>query len=162
MTQAGKPFSVFTPYKNAWLKAVNDFQLKSYAVEQYAARLAAKPADETVPSLAEIGFEPTNLAELQIPLGMSGGRKLFADFAARIDRYKRARDFPAVKGVSYLSTHLRFGTVSIRQLAAHARAHGGEGAETWLSELIWRDFYHQILWHHPRWSSAPSVPNTTP
>ena len=150
LTQTGKPYSVFTPYKNAWLKKVDDFQLKSYAVEQYAAHLAAKPAGETVPALADIGFEPTNLAELKIPLAMSGGRKLFEDFTARIDRYKRGRDFPAVKGVSYLSTHLRFGTVSIRQLAAHARAHGGEGAETWLSELIWRDFYHQILWHHPR------------
>ena len=93
--------------------------------------------------------EPTNLAELQMPAGMRGGRRLFEDFAARIDRYKRARDFPAVKGVSYLSTHLRFGTVSIRQLAAHARAHSGEGAETWLSELIWRDFYHQILANFP-------------
>ena len=150
MTQTGKPYSVFTPYKNAWLKAVDDFQLKAYPVEKYARHLAAKPPGETVPSLADIGFEPTNLGELQMPLGMSGGSKLFADFAARIDRYTRARDFPAVKGVSYLSTHLRFGTVSIRQLAAHARTHGGEGAETWLSELIWRDFYHQILWHHPR------------
>jgi deoxyribodipyrimidine photo-lyase len=52
--------------------------------------------------------------------------------------------------VSYLSVHLRFGTVSIRELAAAAHARGGEGAETWLSELIWRDFYFQILWHHPR------------
>jgi deoxyribodipyrimidine photo-lyase len=60
--------------------------------------------------------------------------------------------FPAVKGPSYLSTHLRFGTVSIRQLAreAHQRmVAGSRGAEVWLSELIWRDFYHQILHHHP-------------
>jgi len=150
LTQTGKPFSVFTPYRNAWLKAVDDFQLQSYPVDRYAGQLAPKPAGETLPSLADIGFEPTNLGELQMPLGMSGGQRLFEDFTRRIERYKRARDFPAVKGVSYLSTHLRFGTVSIRQLAAHARRHGGEGADTWLSELIWRDFYHQILWHHPR------------
>ena len=150
LTQTGKPFSVFTPYRNAWLKAVDDFQLQSYPVDRYAGQLAPKPAGETLPSLADIGFEPTNLGELQMPLGMSGGQRLFEDFTRRIERYKRARDFPAVKGVSYLSTHLRFGTVSIRQLAAHARRHGGEGAGTWLSELIWRDFYHQILWHHPR------------
>jgi len=141
---------VFTPYRNAWLKAVDDFQLQSYPVDRYAGQLAPKPAGETLPSLADIGFEPTNLGELQMPLGMSGGQRLFEDFTRRMERYKRARDFPAVKGVSYLSTHLRFGTVSIRQLAAHARRHGGEGADTWLSELIWRDFYHQILWHHPR------------
>jgi hypothetical protein len=55
-----------------------------------------------------------------------------------------------VKGVSYLSVHLRFGTVSIRELARAARDAGGEGADTWLSELVWRDFYFQILWHHPR------------
>ena len=150
LTQAGKPFSVFTPYRNAWLKAVDAFQLRSYPVSSYAQRLAPKPAGESLPALADIGFEPTNLIELNMPLGMSGGRRLFEDFANRIERYKRARDFPAVKGVSYLSTHLRFGTVSIRQLAAHAQQQGGEGADTWLSELIWRDFYHQILWHHPR------------
>ena len=51
---------------------------------------------------------------------------------------------PRVEG-----THLRFGPVSIRQLAAHAWRDGGEGAKAWLGELIWRDFYHQILWHHP-------------
>lgn len=150
LTQAGKPFSVFTPYRNAWLKAVDAFQLRSYPVSSYAQRLAPKPAGESLPALADIGFEPTNLVELHMPLGMSGGRQLFEDFTKRIERYKRARDFPAVKGVSYLSTHLRFGTVSIRQLAAHAQQQGGEGADTWLSELIWRDFYHQILWHHPR------------
>ncbi len=150
LTQAGKPFSVFTPYKNAWLKAVDAFQLRSYAVGQYAHRLAPKPLGESLPALADIGFERTNLGEVSMPLGMSGGRQLFEDFTKRIERYKRARDFPALKGVSYLSTHLRFGTVSIRQLAAHAHQQGGEGAQTWLSELIWRDFYHQILWHHPR------------
>src|SRR5690606_18679031 len=61
-----------------------------------------------------------------------------------------ARDFPAVKGVSYLSAHLRFGTVSVRELAGFARSQSGDGARSWLNELIWRDFYHMILWHHPR------------
>ncbi|MCM8564372.1 cryptochrome/photolyase family protein [Thauera linaloolentis] len=149
LTQAGKPFSVFTPYRSAWLKAADDFQMKPYPVERHAQRLAPKPAGEALPSLAGIGFEPAGLAELRMPTGMSGGRRLFEDFAARIGRYAQARDFPALKGVSYLSVHLRFGTVSIRQLAAHAWRDGGDGAQAWLGELIWRDFYHQILWHHP-------------
>ena len=51
--------------------------------------------------------------------------------------------------MSYLSTHLRFGTISIRRLAREAHARRSEGGDTWLSELIWRDFYHQILWHNP-------------
>jgi deoxyribodipyrimidine photo-lyase len=75
---------------------------------------------------------------------------LFEDFLVRIDRYKASRDFPAVKGPSYLSPHLRFGTISIRELACAAHALASEGAQSWLSELIWRDFYHMILWQHPR------------
>jgi deoxyribodipyrimidine photo-lyase len=150
LTKSSTPFSVFTPYKRAWLAALTPFHLKAYPVDKYAAALAAPAPDERVPSLAEIGFEPTNLGELGIACGMAGGRVLVDDFMKRIDRYKRGRDFPARKGVSYLSVHLRFGTVSIRELAAAAHARGGEGAETWLSELIWRDFYFQILWHHPR------------
>ena len=61
---------------------------------------------------------------------MSGGAALFADFRERIDRYREARDFPAVKGPSYLSVHLRFGTVSIRELAAYAHARSLEPAAT--------------------------------
>ncbi len=150
LTQAGTPFSVFTPYRNAWLKKLDEAALQPWPVAPYAARLAPKPPGERLPALAGIGFEALDLAALRLPTGMSGGRALFADFCARIDRYKQARDFPGVKGVSYLSTHLRFGTVSIRELAAHAHRRGGEGAATWLSELVWRDFYHMILWHHPR------------
>lgn len=147
LTQAGTPFSVFTPYKNAWLKrllpadlAVNTPQLDA---------LAAPDFSSAIPSLEALGFEASNLAELKFPLGISGAQILFEDFQERIASYKEARDFPAVKGVSYLSTHLRFGTISIRQLAAFAYAQGGRGAETWLSELIWREFYMMTLWHRP-------------
>jgi deoxyribodipyrimidine photo-lyase len=80
---------------------------------------------------------------------MSGAAALLSDFDKRMADYQSARDYPAVKGVSYLSVHNRFGTASIRSLAGAARARGGPGADTWLSELIWRDFYFQILWHHP-------------
>ncbi|HEU4708477.1 MAG TPA: deoxyribodipyrimidine photo-lyase, partial [Methylophilaceae bacterium] len=149
LTQGGKPFSVFTPYKNAVLKKLDDFYLKSYPVDRYAGRLAHKPG-ERLPSLSDLGFETTNLHEMKLPTGMTGGRILFDDFQERIGRYKQARDFPAVKGPSYLSIHLRFGTVSIRHLARTARDIGGQGAETWLSELIWRDFYAQVLHHHPQ------------
>ncbi len=150
LTRAGQPFSVFTPYKNAWLRTLTPFHVKAYPVEKYAAHLAPRDAATRLPDLAALGFADTDLASLRMPTGMSGGAKLLDDFAARIDRYKAARDFPAKKGVSYLSAHLRFGTVSIRALAGLAWQRGGPGAETWLGELIWRDFYHMILWHHPR------------
>ena len=153
LTGAGTPFSVFTPYKNAWLKKLTPFYLKPYPSAQYASALAAPGAPGTLgkamPTLADLGFEPTNLAALKVPTGETGARALLADFEPRMKHYKATRDFPSVKGPSYLSVHLRFGTVSIRHLAALAHARAGEGAQTWLSELIWRDFYFQILHHHP-------------
>ncbi len=155
MTQSGTPYGVFTPYKNAWLQKVNHFYLKSYPVGKYIKALAARPTSyqKPVPTLAELGFETTNLSSLHVPTGSPGGLALFEDFFDRMDKYDEARNFPAVKGPSYLGVHLRFGTVSIRQLASTAYQRmlaGSKGAETWLSELIWRDFYHQILHHHPR------------
>lgn len=147
LTASGGPYGVFTPYKNAWLKTLTPYHLRAYPVDAYTDRLAA--VGSALPALAELGFTAGNLAQLNLSLGMSGGARLFEDFLTRIDRYQATRDFPAVKGPSYLSVHLRFGTVSIRQLAAAAHALPGRGAQTWLAELIWRDFYHQILWHRP-------------
>ncbi len=154
LTQSGTPYTVFTPYKNAWLRKVDDFYLSAYPVERHARRLAPRPEGMRgpVPSLQAIGFEKTALAQLRIPTGMSGAQQLLKDFLERIDAYDDARNFPAIKGPSYLSVHLRFGTLSIRQAArlAHERSRqGSTGAATWLSELIWRDFYFQVLAHHP-------------
>jgi len=155
LSLAGKAFSVFTPYRNAWLKALKPAHLRAHAVSSLGAALARPPRalDLGLPSLEAMGFARTNLAQLGVRPGMGGGAALFTDFKRRIDDYAEARNFPAVKGPSYLSVHLRFGTVSVRELAAYAHARslepGGAGAMTWLSELIWRDFYAQILWHHP-------------
>ena len=150
MTQGGTPFSVFTPYKNAWLRRLTPRDLEPFPIEAMAARLAPARAGDRLPGLEELGFVATDLAALRLPTGMSGAQMLFRDFAERIDDYAAKRDYPAQKGCSYLSAYLRFGTVSIRQLAAYAHAQSSRGAATWLSELIWRDFYHAILWHHPR------------
>ena len=155
VSQAGTPFAVFTPYRNAWLKTLAPFHLAPHRAEGHAGALAAAPPGVAteIPALEALGFRRTNLRSLHVEPGMRGGAALFADFKSRIDDYRTARDYPAVRGPSYLSVHLRFGTVSIRTLAAYAHARslerGGDGAATWLSELIWRDFYAQILWHHP-------------
>ncbi|MGF6259873.1 deoxyribodipyrimidine photo-lyase [Paraburkholderia youngii] len=152
----GKPFTVFTPYRNAWLKQLSAFDLKPYPVETYAKHLAALPRklDRRLPTLDQLGFAPSNLTDLQLPTGMNGAQQLLDDFLTRIDSYAERRDFPATKGPSYLSVHLRFGTVSIRTLARLAYEMSlqpdGKGAATWLSELIWRDFYFMVLAHHPR------------
>ncbi len=154
LTQAGHAYGVFTPYKNAWLRQLDDFQLKAYPVQRYAGSLAPVPAAQAgpVPTLAQIGFAPSNLSQLPLPTGSRGAQQLLEDFSGRIERYHEARDFPAIKGPSYLSVHLRFGTISVRQLARVAypmHLQGLQSASTWLSELIWRDFYHQILANFP-------------
>ena len=150
LTRGGTPYSVFTPYRNAWLKQFAPTCVQPLAVAPHAAALAPKAIGERIPELAEIGFGDTDLAHIALPLGMSGGQRLLEDFLGRIDAYQEARDYPARRGVSYLSAHLRFGTVSVRELVGLAWANGSAGAQTWLSELVWRDFYHMILWHHPR------------
>ncbi len=149
LTQDGRPFSVFTPYKNAWLKRLDGHAMESYGVEQYLDRLA-RSATGPVPTLAQLGFKPTNVAAIGIKTGMSGADQLFADFRERIDRYHERRDYPALKGPSYLSVHLRFGTIPVRMLVREAWQAANRGAAVWLSELIWRDFYFMILHHHPR------------
>jgi deoxyribodipyrimidine photo-lyase len=155
LSATGSAYSVFTPYKNAWLRKVDEFYLRAWPVARHAGALAPWPAAlgaQGVPPLEQIGFAPSDLHEHRMPTGSAGAAELLQDFLTRIDRYAQGRDFPAIKGPSYLSMHLRFGTVSVRRLAREAWQRvqaGSRGAEVWLSELIWRDFYHQILHHHP-------------
>jgi len=152
LAQSGAPFRVFTPYRAAWLRRLAPRDVEPYATSGALAPLPAG-VEGGVPGLAALGFEQTNLAALGVVSGMRGGAARFAEFRDRIDRYREKRDYPGVKGPSYLSVHLRFGTVSVRELVrfAHARSFlpGGDGAAAWLSELIWREFYAQILWHFP-------------
>ena len=165
LTQSGRSFPVFTPYKRAWLRRLYgedqttlDFDaLTPYPIAELCQRFALPPStmDLPIPSLSAIGFENIEPAVLPLPSGMSGGAALLDAFLLRLPDYDKLRDFPATDATSHLSVHLRFGTVSIRTLARHAidnirRGEGAEGAATWLSELIWRDFYFMILHHHPR------------
>jgi deoxyribodipyrimidine photo-lyase len=153
-TRAGTPYTVFTPYLRAWLQALDQhphaWQPRPVDVQ---GRLLPRPAryQRPVPTLAEIGFEaPPALPALAG--GRAAGLALLEDFLGRIDAYGERRDFPALKGPSYLSVHLRFGTVSIREVlsAAQLRAQAGsQGAALWRSELAWRDFYFQILSNFP-------------
>ena len=168
LSQASKPFSVFTPYKNAWLKkfqsglgVLDSALLPHFEVRPKRGQLAVPVPAATMPTLNEMGFAEVDLAAHNLPTGMSGGQQLIDDFLPRLARYGQTRDFPAIKGPSYLSVHLRFGTVSIRALARHAMdalrsGHGADGAAIWLSELIWRDFYFMILHHHPQVAQGAS------
>ena len=130
----GKPYTVFTPYSRKWKAKLNDFYLKSYPVEKYATNFF-KQSPLAIPSLSEMRFETVGL-----PFPSAETRKEI------IKKYKEQRDFPAINGTSRLSVHLRFGTISIRDLAREAQ----RLSEGFLNELIWRDFYHMILWHFPQ------------
>jgi deoxyribodipyrimidine photo-lyase len=164
LTQSGTPYGVFTPYKNNWLSRVAHEHLANHDSSVLASRLSERaPEDQRpVPTLGNIGFEPSNLPELKIPTGEPGGQALFEAFFERMDSYHTTRDFPAVKGPSYLGVHLRFGTVSIRQLvriALQRQATGSPGAAVWLSELVWRDFYFAILANFPQVATQAFKPD---
>lgn len=150
VSASGKPYSVFTPYRRAWLARVAQEPPHAHPCEPHADALAPRPPEyiTPVPSLESLGFEAGARTGIAITPGASGAAHLLDSFLHRIDDYAETRNFPAVKGPSYLSVHLRFGTVSIRQLvhlALQRIAHGSDGAQVWLSELIWREFYIQIL-----------------
>jgi len=153
LTLAGQPFSVFTPYKNAWLKrlAAQPHALAAYPVDAHAHAFAPPSSAAALPALEAIGFTS---GAAPLPGGMEGAEELFEAFVADIADYGRARDFPSEDGTSRLSTHLRFGTTSIRHLVRTAQqlmlsGAGGNGASVWLSELIWRDFYAMVLAQNP-------------
>lgn len=129
----GSPYTIFTPYSKKWKSKLNSFYLKSYPTEKYFSGLTRLNPLPLI-SLNEIGFEKTDAVfpERKIRLGV-------------IENYHLTRNYPSLHGTSRLSVHLRFGTVSIRKLTSIALKKN----ETWLNELIWRDFYHMILWRFP-------------
>jgi deoxyribodipyrimidine photo-lyase len=130
----GKPYTVFTPYSRKWKAVLTDFHLKAYPTEKYFSNFY-KQAPTAIPSLKQIGF---TAGDRHFP-----SKHLDTEIAKK---YKEQRDFPGVKGTSQLGVHLRFGTISIRQLAVECK----NLSETYLNELIWREFYHMILWHFPQ------------
>ncbi len=154
LTQGKTPYTVFTPYKNAWLRELRPEHLSPFPLEENCSALAVPPANQPtqLPSLKALGFSAAAERRIALPAGSEGAAQLLGDFLPRLKHYHEKRDYPARKGPSYLSVHLRFGTISIRTLARLAHAEmlrGNQGAAVWLSELIWRDFYFMILFHHP-------------
>ena len=137
----GKPYTVFTPYSRKWKAAweANPPKLSpsEKGVEYF---LDSKPLP--IPSLKDMGFETTDLV---VP------PKKWKE--ATVKNYTTQRDFPAIEGgTSHLGMHLRFGTISVRQLAKETASVN----TTYLNELIWRDFYHMILWHFPHVAEGKS------
>ena len=149
----GDPYTVFTPYMRRWRATLDDrtskytdekgeektisYYLKPYPTEKYVDRLAKQKgkSEHQIPSLSEMNFEPT---DVEIP-SASVSREL-------IKNYKETRDIPGIQGTSRLGIHFRHGTISIREKALKAMGLN----DTYVNELVWRDFYSQILQHFPR------------
>lgn len=129
----GKPYTVYTPYRNCWTENFRRSKPTAYAIGDELSNLS--PHKERLPTLQSLGFERN---QQHFP------PKKYEDI---IDDYKHTRDFPSKEdGTSHISIHLRFGTLSIRDLANKA---ADTHDQTWLGELIWREFYMMILWHFP-------------
>ncbi len=144
LKQDGTPYTVFTPYSRTWKKMLDSKQVEvegktmsyyfqSYPIEKYVQHFY-KTKTFPIPSLEDMGFEKTN-----IPIPSKEVKQ------GVIKQYDQMRNFPAINGTSRLGIHFRFGTISIRQKAQKAM----QLNETFLNELIWREFYAMILAHFP-------------
>lgn len=149
----GLPYTIFTPYSKKWKAKLNEFYVKSYPTEKYFYNFYKINPLEIL-SLENVGFKNSNSkicelsgVEVQIPNSIHQSPDFIPKIPEEIIKhYDETRDFPAIEGTSKLSVHLRFGTISIRELVRKANKLN----ETWLNELIWREFYMMILFHFPR------------
>lgn len=149
LTGSDAVYKVFTPYKNKWLekfessgKTISEFECNLKHLAQFKNKQNILDQDW----YQEIGFieDKPNL-----PGGTLAGRQRLKHFKQHVAEYKEARNFPAIDGTSLMSVYLRFGNLSIRDLVRESRLEKSEGSATWLSELIWRDFYQVILDAYP-------------
>ena len=138
----GKPYTVYTPYSRKWLATLREQDLAPAPSEKHLDGLL-KLAPLPMPSLEDIGFNASAIPvpERKVSLGV-------------VRSYDTTRDLPSIAGTTRLGVHLRFGTVSIRQLVTLARKEN----KTWLNELIWREFYQMILWHFPQVTKSAFKP----
>lgn len=126
----GDPYTVYTPYKRKWLQHLEEVGLPEVEAPNFD---QLQQQEFEFPTLSDIGFKPN---DIQVP-------NYDLD---RVTDYENTRDYPAQEGTSHLSVHLRFGTVGIRDMVRRAQKIN----ETFLSELIWREFFMQILYHFPK------------
>jgi deoxyribodipyrimidine photo-lyase len=150
----GTPYAVYSPYSRAWRALPKEKPLPraKFALPEGEAR----PASEPLPALAACGF---TLAACGLPKGgeKAARERLTRFMSGPVLAYRSQRNFPSINGTSRLSADLRFGTLSPRTVLAAAEKASAEAAprekgevEVFVNEIIWREFYRQVLWHHPR------------
>jgi len=130
----GTPYTIFTPFSKVWKARYSEGKKVRYPSEKHLDKLY-KTTPFPFPTLTQIGFEK---ADIDVP-PLTPDKKI-------IQHYDDTRNLPYLNGTTRLSVHLRFGTVSVRELAAIA----AKLNDQWLNELIWREFFMMILWHFPK------------
>lgn len=149
LTGSGTPYKVFTPYKNNWL---HRFESNQRMVPDYRPKLGNLRKFRNPDSILKndwyqiIGFTKNSP---RLPGGTSHGLKRLKKFSERISDYKEARNFPSIDGTSLLSVYIRFGNISVRDMIRTSLSDKSEGSATWLTEIIWRDFYQMVLDQFP-------------
>ncbi len=138
----GQPYKVFTPYKKAWLQSLHASHIEDFK----AALKNLAPLKKKQLTLKKIGFRS---CALDVALSERAVKAQLKIFLKKVSHYEKDRNFPHLKGTSHLSLHLRFGTISIRECVRAVWQDPSRGAQTWLSELIWRDFYQMVLDQYP-------------
>ena len=128
----GKPYTVFTPYKNAWLKKFSDLNTQEFTSEFVAERTVSQQFP--LIQLSDLGFKASAIIVPSFNLSND-----------TIQNYHETRNIPHLNATTFLGTYLRFGVVSVREMVKNIRNKN----ETLLSELIWREFFMQILFHFP-------------
>ncbi|WP_162052340.1 cryptochrome/photolyase family protein [Pontibacter pamirensis] len=142
LSLSGTPYKVYTPYKNAWKKAFRENMVAPFPSEQHLDKLLPHHKSP-LPTLQQVGFKP---ADIPTPDPNMAEKVL--------RRYEETRNVPALDATTRLSPHLRFGTVSTREAVRLALQH----SDTWLQELIWREFFMQLLFHFPASSQESFAP----
>lgn len=136
LTGQKKPYTVFTPYKKKWLSTVKVHHVAAAKSENHFEHFAPISKISKLPTLKQLGFEDI---DFQFPAQVWSKDSM--------KNYNHRRDIPAIEnGTSHFGLHLRFGTLSVRALVKQAM----KTSDVWLSELIWREFFMQILWHFPK------------
>ncbi len=171
LSSSGKPYTVFSPYRRTWLARLG--MSPPVTTGSPRPRSVIPVQSDPIPPPSAFGFPRVDL--IQAPGERAAIHRLRVFCNQPIAQYGSQRDIPAVEGTSRLSPHLSAGTLSIRRCVNAAlergAGHGMKGPGTWLTELIWRDFYRMILFHFPQtaneafdhkyadlaWSSDPDL-----
>lgn len=153
----GSPYRMFTPYKNFWLKKLssNDYSLKTFDQMKFGGPMGLSPIPP-FPKIEDLGIRREKILMTSLAPGRKASLINLEKWSENFISYQTSRDFPGEEeGTSGLSTHLRFGTISIRECVSAVMTRPSPGALVWLSELIWRDFYQMILDRFPHVVNSP-------